>query len=101
MEITRCNNYDLYNGACGMFCSTGMIIHINAIINCVGLNAFCTHLIPENETMHMHTHTHVHTRIIIIIYTCTSNFPVLSRQHADYIEDGPVALSVLVMCQWT
>ena len=46
MEITRCNNYDLYNGACGMFCSTGMIIHINAILNCVGLNAFCTHLIP-------------------------------------------------------
>ena len=27
MEITRCNNYDLYNGACGMFGSTGMIIH--------------------------------------------------------------------------
>ena len=46
MEITRCNNYDLYNGACGMFGSTGMIIHINAILNCVGLNAFCTHLIP-------------------------------------------------------
>ena len=55
----------------------------------------------QNETMHMHTHTHVHTRIIIIIYTCTSNFPVLNREHAGYIKGGPVALSVLVMCQWT
>ena len=51
MEITRCNNYDVYNGACGMFGSTGMIIHINAILNCVGLNAFCTHLIPASTTL--------------------------------------------------
>ena len=46
MWITRCNNHDLYNGACGMFGNTGMIIHINATLTCVGLNAFCTHLIP-------------------------------------------------------
>ena len=45
MWITRCNNHDLYNGACGMFGNTGMIIHINATLTCVGLNAFCTHLI--------------------------------------------------------
>ena len=55
MEITQCNNYDLYNGACGMFGSTGMIIHINAILNCVGLNAFCTHLIPAKMSVSVHS----------------------------------------------
>ena len=38
-----------------------------------------------------------HTRICTyILYTGT-----LNREHAEYIERGPVALSVLVMCQWT
>ena len=43
--------------------------------------------------MHACTHTRICT---YILHTRTQN-----REHAEYIERGPVALSVLVMCQWT